>query len=1591
MKIRRGGFAFLWAIPLWFQGADAASPPVKVTLQSSWPTAPPIIEILETISLQNESAFFPLLDVLTDPQFPPTINSLTLEAVHQLAMETALVQGALKDSTALSFANMYLALHAATPKIEAYYQYYNDRHGERELEDLFSNSTGCGSWVDWYGKVVCDLETLVHLVDVDTIDSGNSNISYSRPKLLPFDHVYPSPKAALKPPARTAILYASTDSQNFRDLHSHLWLLSNSPSPRIEYVLRHVPPTDRNFNERDCLSGYGVALDLKKMDYLALDDRNQGNGNDKRDIEHATDSPLEEDFVLALLQDYPEKDSFDSTSPLTPGELSEIGVQAAQLIFDSPNALTTLKQLSQDFPKYATSIARRVVPKTELRNEIRSNGMRAQFGVNAVWLNGASIPETQMNPFSLLKLLRREREVILSLISLGLKTEEAVDLVFESAISTAQRDVDSLDGLFDASDRPEDGDVIIWWNDIEKDARYANWNPSLSLLLRPVHQGQFQSLKRNLFNVVLAVDLSRLNTISFISGSVSTIINRQFPFRFGVVPIVDTEESARMARLFYYMIEVYGRAPTMQFLKRVSDLSPPQSIVKWSIVRSEFDRIVADNERLREDLGTDFNAIVNGVAKIPLEKVQAYCKRLGVSSLSSSKGDAFVNGRHIGMDDNFLRYLQVEIGNQLQVVQQMLYTGKLSDNIGDASVYFYDLPTSSKRRNMHIHPTNQPGSLRVANLPGLFSRTGFSVQPGSFVNPPDAGGPALLAAYIIADFDTESGLSLVKEALNSLDSSSLTRVAFIHNPLEIPDDLPLVSSLISYLHTEGLFSKASPSLLLKALGLESSMSFDEGPQTVISKAVTIDDLTEGASLKDISRDTYMKYFTSCQLVAREIGFKPGEQGLIVNGRIIGPIRPGDIEADDFTALEEFELSKRVIPVVEALQGVVEAFNSYDPDSYSEIVSMSSSIISAMQLPDPDESILQNAQPRFRRSGYMQMDRNYTSFQFGNDSTALLHIEIVMDPLSEAAQRWSSLLEWLLKIPSVYMELHIHPSQYNDVPLKRFYRYNLESSPSYDEDGRESLSQTVFSGLPLDPIYTLGMDVPQSWLVRPREALHDLDNIQLNTIPREDRTKGLEAIFGLDYLIVEGHARDALTQTPPRGLQLQLTDSNSTPIADTQVVLNLGYLQFRAKPGVFQLDIRPGLGRDIFTMESVGNEGWDSPSVEDVGNEITLISFDGLTLYPRLARIPGMEQAEVLPVAESVAVISHSPLQKIGSWFSSLLSKETDVALTQVIPQADINIFTVASGLLYERFASIMILSVLRNTNRTVKFWFIENFLSPSFLEFIPHFAKEYGFQYELVTYKWPSWLRAQKEKQRIIWAYKILFLDVLFPMDLKKVIFVDADQIVRVDLKELVDLDLHGAPYGYTPMGDDNTEMEGFRFWKTGYWSQFLRGMPYHISALYVIDLVRFRQIAAGDILRGHYQQLSADPASLANLDQDLPNNLQREVPIFSLPEDWLWCETWCSKDRLHRAKTIDLCQNPLTKEPKLARARQIPEWEEYDTEIARFAQRLAAEGRVRSDMAAADSNVLASAAAAGGGPVASTVEETIQEKLEEHELRDEL
>ena len=58
---------------------------------------------------------------------------------------------------------MHLALHSATPKIEAFYSYYTN---------YVNKTVECGSWVDWYGDVICDVETLKRLAGTETIGSA---------------------------------------------------------------------------------------------------------------------------------------------------------------------------------------------------------------------------------------------------------------------------------------------------------------------------------------------------------------------------------------------------------------------------------------------------------------------------------------------------------------------------------------------------------------------------------------------------------------------------------------------------------------------------------------------------------------------------------------------------------------------------------------------------------------------------------------------------------------------------------------------------------------------------------------------------------------------------------------------------------------------------------------------------------------------------------------------------------------------------------------------------------------------------------------------------------------------------------------------------------------------------------------------------------------------------------------------------------------------------------------------------------------------------------------------------------------------------
>ena len=93
-----------------------------------------------------------------------------------------------------------------------------------------------------------------------------------------------------------------------------------------------------------------------------------------------------------------------------------------------------------------------------------------------------------------------------------------------------------------------------------------------------------------------------------------------------------------------------------------------------------------------------------------------------------------------------------------------------------------------------------------------------------------------------------------------------------------------------------------------------------------------------------------------------------------------------------------------------------------------MVSIAASIISAIQLPDPSEAGLFNAPLKPRLMNYRALSGKYTcvffypdgmeftdgritsSFTIGDNSTALYHFGVIVDPLSESAQKWTSLFE-----------------------------------------------------------------------------------------------------------------------------------------------------------------------------------------------------------------------------------------------------------------------------------------------------------------------------------------------------------------------------------------------------------------------------------------------------------------------------------------------------------------------------------------------------------------------------------------------------
>ncbi|RFU33473.1 hypothetical protein B7463_g2887, partial [Scytalidium lignicola] len=1285
---------------------------------------------------------------------------------------------------------------------------------------------------------------------------------------LPFDRVIGNESA----PA--SILYGDITSPTFWKFHRSLTKAAREG--KTSYRVRYRKPLDQEAKPL-IIPGYGVELALKRTDYIVIDDRVEGD-------KEITKQTVEADINL-------EDEELSDLKPLSTSELFNLGLKASSFIMQSDNPFDTLIKLSQDFPKYSSIVAAHTTSEEFIREHEYNRAQLVPAGYNAWWINGVQILERQIDALSLLEILRRERKLINSVRELGLNGSEAIQLLAHDEISNSKAEDEPQ--RYDWRDKNDGSNVIIWMNDIETDKRYADWPTHLTAMLQRTYPGQLPQVRKDIFNLVVPVDFTATNDIRLVVEILQSFVKRKLSLRIGLVPLTKTADAVEQARILYHLLDTYGLSSVIAYLEDVLLSQKPSHPSKAS-----FQKVISGRKLRAEKTAADADVVFN--SNIHQDQIDAARRWISRLAADSEIPPFFIDGVALPRDENWLQSMSNRVTSDLQQIQQGIFKEVFTE---DTWIPTYFLFSAATKRNPLIIPENED-TLKV------FDMNKFAAEHQTLSTLPrleiDTSLPRADWAHmiLIADFNTEAGQKLLSTAGEYCEANPTIELVLIHNPSSIHSTTNISDRLYTSLHDRSYKPYNSINDL----------------RTVMT--------TESLEGTISSNQDAVQYWSAAQPLVNSIGLLPGQTGILLSGRLIGPI-PEELEFiyTDFEQLLAYERSKRLLPVYTAMNALGLSDKIINP----LVAAKFSSIVATSMIVDAPEGVFEQA-PLLRYHQFHIWNSSYTAIEVGNADTATIQLTVLVDPTSEQSQRWIPILKVLSQLDGVYLKLFLNPKErLQELPVKRFYRYVLESKPSFNENGALRSLGATFSGVPQDALLTVGMDVPPAWLVSAKVSTYDLDNIKLSSIKTN-----VEAIYELEHILIEGHSREVPSGNPPRGAQLVLGTERDSHFADTIIMANLGYFQFKANPGFYRISLLEGRSSEIYNIESLGSKGW-APASGDESTDIALMSFQGATLYPRLSRKPDMETEDVLEAKpESTMDILHR-----GYKFAESLLAPKEKAAVPAKAQAEINIFSVASGHLYERMLNIMMVSVMRHTKHTVKFWFIEQFLSPSFKDFIPYMAAEYGFEYEMVTYKWPHWLRGQKEKQREIWGYKILFLDVLFPLSLDKVIFVDADQIVRTDMIELVNHDLEGAPYGFTPMCDSRTEMEGFRFWKQGYWKNYLRGLPYHISALYVVDLHRFRQMAAGDRLRQQYHQLSADPGSLSNLDQDLPNHMQAVLKIHSLPQEWLWCETWCSDESLANARTIDLCNNPMTKEPKLDRARrQVPEWTVYDDEIAALDRR---------------------------------------------------
>eukprot|EP00347_Sterkiella_histriomuscorum_P019945 403339691 len=338
-------------------------------------------------------------------------------------------------------------------------------------------------------------------------------------------------------------------------------------------------------------------------------------------------------------------------------------------------------------------------------------------------------------------------------------------------------------------------------------------------------------------------------------------------------------------------------------------------------------------------------------------------------------------------------------------------------------------------------------------------------------------------------------------------------------------------------------------------------------------------------------------------------------------------------------------------------------------------------------------------------------------------------------------------------------------------------------------------------------------------------------------------------------------------------------------------------------------VLPGPGKYLMINEkTLSIEIINYNSVVYQSNEIPVIHFDQrLNLEnPQLDYTTQYSKTQPMPYQNTIQL--------------RLLSTKTTLSKDYI------NLFYTVSGGLYEAMALHQIYQLLQFfPQQNFKLFIYEGiYCSPDFKIRLRNLLTYHtNFAIKFINYPWPEQLvHLDFSPKRQINLYRIMFLDNIFPPDVDRVIYRDADQcnVNHSDLSELASYNMKGYPQGQVK---HCSFFGGKGYDPNQIMRQLKKNFVYYTNNIILLDIKVFRDTTYSDAMINYYQfrvrENGFDPFLLS---QDLQSPAQDVVPIYPLPEEWSWAEDFCDPTKREKAKLIDF--QDMKRENKLQIAKRV-------------------------------------------------------------------